>query len=83
VTRVKPESYEEVLIYTFGHLVASHGTDAHAADSGELAEDLMAEGDMESGQRIVLRTLAEHVAGNYQYTGEAEDLQRRMERGEV
>lgn len=71
------------LTYAFGHLVGSFGTDAHAADSGELGDTVMDEIGLVPDERAIVRVLAEHVAGNYRYTGEADDLIRRIERGEV
>lgn len=81
------QAIRECLTYAFGHLVGSFGTDAHAGDSGDLARDVLVEvlGDDEAGLLAIgsLLTVAEHVAGNYAYTGEADDYYRRIKSGEV
>ena len=73
----------EKVVAAFGHLIASFGTDAHAGDSGDLALDTLNEVGLDEGAIAALEVAAEHVAGNYQYTGEADEFARRAERGEV
>jgi hypothetical protein len=82
-----PQESRDRLTYAFGHLVASFGTDAHSGDSGELAADTLIEllGDNDEAYMIIgaLGVVAEHVAGNYEWTGEAEDERRKIEAGEL
>lgn len=78
-----PAAEKDRLTYAFGHLVSSFGTDAHAGDSGELAQEVLTELGFSPREKSIIEDLAEHVAGNYQYTGEAEDEQRRIEQGEI
>lgn len=78
----------ERLTYAFGHLVSSFNPeDPHHGDSRDLAGDVLAELLGEGTEGLVaigvLDVIAEHVAGNYEWTGEAEEFQRRIERGEV
>lgn len=68
----------ETVVYAFGHLVSSHFTDdAHHADSGDLAQDVMEHLNLTVREREILEAVAEHVAGNYRYTGEITNLERR------
>lgn len=71
------------LLYAFGHLVSSHDVeDPHHADSGELAMEILEE-TFTPSMILAVRELAEHVAHNYTYTGESEELERRIQAGEV
>ena len=71
------------ITYAFGHLVSSYTPDAHSGDSGELALDTLAEIGLDEDMCMVIEMIAEHVNGNYQYTGEADEFSRRAEAGEV
>ena len=72
------------IAYMFGHLTALFNPDdPHHADSGDLAADEMQAMGFTGPERMLTEILAEHVHGNYQWTGEGEDLRRRIERGEV
>ena len=70
------------LIYAFGHLVSGYASpeDAHSADSIDLARDTLNSIEELSANTISqIEELAEHVAGNYQYTGEADARQGKGE----
>lgn len=72
------------LIYAFGHLVASHNPeDPHHADSGDLADDVLRDMGLSEVEMDQIEAIAEHVAGNYRYTGDAEESERRIEAGEL
>jgi hypothetical protein len=72
------------LIYAFGHLVGSFNPeDPHHGDSADLADDVMNEIGLTDSEREVVRDLAEHVAGNYDYTGEADRVTRQIEAGDL
>lgn len=79
------QDWKKGLTYGFGHLVSSidRPDDAHAGDSADLAFDTFEELGYGDAIVEVIEALAEWVAGNYEWTGEAEQLQRRIERGEV
>lgn len=78
-----PEMRQRQLKYAFGHIVDGFGTDAHAGDSAELGDEVLTDMGFTTAEKAIVHTLAEHVAGNYQYTGEATDLLRQIERGEA
>ena len=68
------------LAYAFGHLVASHTPDdPHHADSGDLADEELDALGLSLREKDLVEAIAEHVAGNYTYTGEAELALREME----
>lgn len=71
------------LTYAFGHFVAAFGTDAHAGDSGDLARDVLRELGLDERAIDDIAVLAEEVAGNYEYTGKADDVFQRIEAGEL
>jgi hypothetical protein len=77
--------WKKSLIYGFGHLVGSisRPDDAHSADSADLAFDTFDAAAFTDDQVEIIECLAEYVAANYEWTGEGEELQRRIERGEV
>jgi hypothetical protein len=69
----EPKPVREQLFYAFGHLVASFNPeDPHHADSGDLARETLTELGLTEGDVAIIDGLAEHVAGNYRYTGEQE-----------
>lgn len=73
----------DTLIYGFGHLVGSHGTDAHAGDSGDLALEVLESLGLTARQIEILDMVAEHVADNYEYTGTGVAVRRKIEAGEM
>ena len=73
----------ENLTYAFGHMVSAFSTDAHAGDSGELADECFRDLGYDDKGIERLRAIAEDVAGNYEYTGKADDYERRIKAGEV
>ena len=75
--------FAERAMYAFGHLVASHNADAHAADSGDLASEVMTELGLTDRERDLVELAAEYVAGNYTYHGEAELFTKRVKAGEA
>jgi hypothetical protein len=77
------EDFDGGVLYAFGHLVSSNGVDAHAADSGSEADDVMEGLGLTARERAIMELLAEHVSGNYDYTGEADDFLRRVREGEA
>lgn len=80
---IQPDK-REALTYAFGHLVGSFYTDdATAGWSGELAGEVLAELGLSQEEIDRLEILAEYVYGNYNYTGEAEEYQRKIEAGEI
>lgn len=78
------QKFRDGLTYAFGHAVSSHiEGDAHSGDSGDLAIDVMSDLGLTEEAIDMVMVLAEHVHGNYDYTGRGEELRRRIERGEV
>ena len=67
------ESRATRISYAFGHLVAAcNPEDPHHADSGEHAEEIFLELGFDEDGIEDLRTIAEEVAGNWEYTGFAD-----------
>lgn len=64
------------LTYAFGHAVSSHMIDAHSADSGELAIEVLSDLGLTEEEIEIVGYIAEHVAFNYEWTGEGEALAR-------
>lgn len=75
------QQIRDKIAYAFGHLVASYDTDAHAGDSGDLGDEVMRE-VVPAGSMWIIDAIAEHVAGNYAYTGEAIDIRRKIQNEE-
>ena len=72
------------LIYAFGHLVSSYRVeDAHAGDSGGLALDVLYDMEFTEREIAIIEALAEHVFGNYEFTGEGMEILRRIKAGEL
>ena len=72
------------LTYAFGHLVSSFNPeDPHHADSGEEGTEVLASLGFTGETMEVVHALAEHVAGDYAYTGEATETRRRIESGDL
>jgi len=72
------------IVYAFGHLVAScNPQDPHHGDSGDLAYDCLRELGYDEDAIEDLRYVAEHVAGDWEYTGRAVEEFRRIEAGEI
>lgn len=69
--------------YAFGHAVSSYSTDAYAGDSGDLAQEVVEELGFTPMTVELFWLIAEHVAGNYAYTGEADRIRHQIEAGEV
>lgn len=81
-----PADRDEALTYAFGHLVSSYSPAprGHEGDSADLAQGVLT-GDMlrlDPRALAAVHRLAEYVAGNYEYTGEAEAALRRVRSGE-
>jgi hypothetical protein len=78
------EEEQERLKYLFGHLVDSYHTEnAHASDSGELAQDEMTNLDLTQREKQIIDTIAGEVAGNYRYTGETNKIVDKIMRSEL
>jgi len=70
VTRPPDDELREMLVYAFGHLVSSWYADsAHAADSADLAHEVMDTLGLNKTSIEVMEILAEHVYEKYTYTG--------------
>jgi hypothetical protein len=62
-------------------LVSSYGTDAHAADSADHGQETLLDAGFSPDELEIIHDLAEHVSGNYTYTGEAIEIARRIRDG--
>ena len=71
----------ERVLYAFGHLVGSYGTDAHAADSGDEGQTVLRDEGLSDAEIEIVHIIAEDVAGNYRYTGEADEVIQRIQAG--
>ncbi len=83
ITPMRPEE-QAVLLYAFGHLVSSYNPeDAHHADSGELGEETLVTLGLTGESMEIVTVLAEHVAHNYEWTGEGDEIARRIKAREL
>lgn len=72
------------LTYAFGHLVSGFANpdDAHSADSIDLGFDTLFAKGYDAQTIAIITDLAEHVAGDYEYTGKATALYNLIDMGE-
>jgi hypothetical protein len=85
VDRTSKPVDKERLVYAFGHLVAGHSRpdDAHSSDSLDLGTDMLQEMGLSQEATDAIQALAVHVAGDYEYTGHATEIARRINAGEI
>lgn len=84
MTAVPEDGRRERIVYAFGHLVSGQEREtAHSADSMDLARDVLDELGLTAGELDLVELLAEEVAGNYRYTGKADEVLRRIRSGEL
>lgn len=75
----KTPDLQKDLVYGFGHLVSSYITDdAHSGDSGDLAQEVFESLGLSDYTIKILELVAEHVWGNYEYTGKEVQATREM-----
>jgi hypothetical protein len=75
----------ESLTAAFNHMVSGHSMpdDPHSADSLDLGRDTLHDMALSQETIAAVEVLAEYVAGDYQFTGKASEIVRRIAAGQI